>query len=242
MITAQDIQEKAFDRAGKGYNMEQVDEFLDEMAEDFAAMSKENAALKSKMKMLVQKVDEYRQTEDSMRLALLSAQKLSAQIEEDARTKAEATMAEAQDYANRMTREISDGMANEEAKLEEAKKATNRFFDHMRTVCQKQIEFYDKLSQMQLIGGEQPKAEEPEPAPEEPEEPGPAKPVDVAETVRSIAASAAEAALDEPEPEEPEEAPTEPEEPEEAEEPTRLFGRNKKKKRSFDDLGFDDDI
>ena len=242
MITAQDIQEKAFDRAGKGYNMEQVDEFLDELAEDFAAMSKENAALKSKMKMLVQKVDEYRQTEDSMRLALLSAQKLSAQIEEDARTKAEATMAEAQDYANRMTREISDGMANEEAKLEEAKKATNRFFDHMRTVCQKQIEFYDKLSQMQLIGGEQPKAEEPAPAEEEPAEPGPAKPVDVAETVRSIAASAAEAALDEPEPEEPEEAPTEPEEPEEAEEPTRLFGRNKKKKRSFDDLGFDDDI
>ncbi len=242
MITAQDIQEKAFDRAGKGYNMEQVDEFLDEMAEDFAAMSKENAALKSKMKMLVQKVDEYRQTEDSMRLALLSAQKLSAQIEEDARTKAEATMAEAQDYANRMTREISDGMANEEAKLEEAKKATNRFFDHMRTVCQKQIEFYDKLSQMQLIGGEQPKAEEAPAEPEEPAEPGPAKPVDVAETVRSIAASAAEAALDEPEPEEPEEAPAEPEEPEEAEEPTRLFGRNKKKKRSFDDLGFDDDI
>ena len=241
MITAQDIQEKAFDRAGKGYNMEQVDEFLDEMAEDFAAMSKENAALKSKMKMLVQKVDEYRQTEDSMRLALLSAQKLSAQIEEDARTKAEATMAEAQDYANRMTREISDGMANEEAKLEEAKKATNRFFDHMRTVCQKQIEFYDKLSQMQLIGGEQPKAEEAEPAPEEPEEPGPAKPVDVAETVRSIAASAAEAALDEPEPAEPEEEPA-PEEPAEPEEPTRLFGRNKKKKRSFDDLGFDDDI
>ncbi len=241
MITAQDIQEKAFDRAGKGYNMEQVDEFLDEMAEDFAALSKENAALKSKMKMLVQKVDEYRQTEDSMRLALLSAQKLSAQIEEDARAKAEATMAEAQDYANRMTREISDGMANEEAKLEEAKKATNRFFDHMRTVCQKQIEFYDKLSQMQLIGGEQPKAEEPAPAEEAPEEPGPAKPVDVAETVRSIAASAAEAALDEPAPEEPEEEPA-PEAPEEPEEPTRLFGRNKKKKRSFDDLGFDDDI
>ena len=241
MITAQDIQEKAFDRAGKGYNMEQVDEFLDEMAEDFAAMSKENAALKSKMKMLVQKVDEYRQTEDSMRLALLSAQKLSAQIEEDARAKAEATMAEAQDYANRMTREISDGMANEEAKLEEAKKATNRFFDHMRTVCQKQIEFYDKLSQMQLIGGEQPKAEEAEPAPEEPAEPGPAKPVDVAETVRSIAASAAEAALDEPEPDQPEGEPAD-EAPEEPEEPTRLFGRNRKKKRSFDDLGFDDDI
>ena len=241
MITSQDIQEKAFERAGKGYNMEQVDEFLDELAADFATLSKENAALKSKMKVLVQKVDEYRQTEDSMRLAFLSAQKVSAQMEADAKEKADAVMAEAQDYANKLKKETEDGMANEEAKLEEAKKATNRFFDHMRTVCQKQIEFYDKLSQMQLIGGEQPKAEEPAPAEEAPEEPGPAKPVDVAETVRSIAASAAEAALDEPAPEEPEEEPA-PEAPEEPEEPTRLFGRNKKKKRSFDDLGFDDDI
>ena len=198
--------------------------------------------MKAKLKVLVQKVDEYRQTEDSMRLALLSAQKLSSQIETDAREKADTVVADAQAYADRLTRQVSDGMANEEAKLEEAKKATNRFFDHMRTVCQKQIEFYDKLSQMQLIGGEQPKAEEAPAEPEEPAEPGPAKPVDVAETVRSIAASAAEAALDEPEPAEPEEAPAEPEEPEEAEEPTRLFGRNKKKKRSFDDLGFDDDI
>ena len=228
MITAQDIQEKAFDRAGKGYNMEQVDEFLDEMAEDFAAMSKENAALKSKMKMLVQKVDEYRQTEDSMRLALLSAQKLSAQIEEDARTKAEATMAEAQDYANRMTREISDGMANEEAKLEEAKKATNRFFDHMRTVCQKQIEFYDKLSQMHLVGGEQPVQEQP--APEDEPEDAP------------DAGMAEEAAP-------PAQPVKEPEADPEPDEPTRLFpagGANPKgrsrKRRSFDDFSFDDDI
>ena len=249
MITSQDIQEKAFERAGKGYNMEQVDEFLDELAADFATMSKENAALKSKMKMLVQKVDEYRQTEDSMRLALLSAQKLSAQIEAEAKEKAEAALAEANDYANKLKKETEDGMANEEAKLEEAKKATNRFFDHMRTVCQKQIEFYDKLSQMQLIGGEEPKAEEAaEPAPEaEPEaqEPGPAKPVDVEETVRSIAASAAEAALDEPEPEaEPKEAAPEAEAGE-TDEPTRMFGRdkrNKKRKRSFDDFSFDDDI
>ena len=241
MITAQDIQEKAFERAGKGYNMAQVDEFLDELAADFEAMAQENAALKGKMKMLVQKVDEYRQTEDSMRLALLSAQKLSAQIEAEARERADALVADAQGYADRMTREINDGMANEEAKLEEAKKATNRFFDHMRTVCQKQIEFYDKLGQMQLIGGEAAQSEPQEAPQEEPaaDEPGPAKPVDVEETVRSIADAAAEAALDEPE--QPEEEPEE----EDEDEPTRLFpagGKEKKRKRSFDDFSFDDDI
>ena len=165
MITAKDIQEKAFDRAGKGYSMEQVDEFLDELAADFTAMTKENASLKGKLKVLVQKVDEYRQTEDSMRLALLSAQKLSSQIESEARTRADSVVAEAQQAADKITREAADGIANEQAKLEEAKKATSRFFDHMRAVCQKQIEFYDKLGQMQLVGGEPP-VQEPAPAPE----------------------------------------------------------------------------
>ncbi len=245
MVTAQDIQEKVFERAGKGYNMAQVDEFLEELSADFTTLAKENTALKAKLKVLVQKVDEYRQTEDSMRLALLSAQKLSSQIETDAREKADTVVADAQAYADRLTRQVSDGMANEEAKLEEAKKATNRFFDHMRSVCQKQIEFYDKLSQMQLVGGEA--AAQPEPEPEPQPEPAAraAKPVNMEETVRSIAASAAEAALDEPEPEEPE-APAQ-EDASDEDEPTRLFPgghgqRGKKKKRSFDDFSFDDDI
>ncbi len=247
MITAQDIQEKAFERAGKGYNMEQVDEFLDELAADFGTLSKENAALKAKMKTLVQKVDEYRQTEDSMRLAFLSAQKLSSQMESEAKEKADALVAEAQEKANRITRETADSIANEQAKLEEAKKATNRFFDHMRTVCEKQMEFYDKLGQMELLGSDAHGEEE---VPEAPaaQEPGPAKPVNVEETVRSIS-SAAEAAVDESGDEETvlleaeeEAAPAE----KAPEEPTRLYSNLadplKKKKRSFDDFSFDDDI
>ena len=235
MVTAQDIQEKAFEKATRGYNMDQVDEFLDELAADFTALAKENAALKGKMKMLVQKVDEYRQTEDSMRLALLSAQKLSSQIESEARERADATVAEAQEYAERLTRQTADSIANEGAKLEEAKKATSRFFDHMRTVCQKQIEFYDKLSQMQLVNADRQAAamaEEPESAPAK---------MDMDKTVRAIAASAREAVMEEPEDVEEEQL----EIPEEEEEPTRLYpagNKGKKKKRSFDDFSFDDDI
>lgn len=228
MITAQDIQEKAFERAGKGYNMEQVDEFLDELAADFTALSKENASLKGKMKMLVQKMDEYRQTEDSMRLALLSAQKLSSQIEAEAREKSDSMLADAKQRAQRLTQEASDGIANENAKLEEAKKATERFFDHMRTVCQKQIEFYDKLSQMHLVGGEQPVQEQPQPE-DEPED-------------APDAGMAEEAAP-------PAQPVKEPEADPEPDEPTRLFpagGANPKgrsrKRRSFDDFSFDDDI
>ena len=229
-MTAQDIQEKAFEKASRGYNMDQVDEFLDELAAEIGSLNAENAALKGKLKVLVQKVDEYRQTEDSMRLALMSAQKFSAQLESEAKERADATVAEAQEYAERITRQAADSIANEQAKLDEAKKATSRFFDHMRTVCEKQIEFYDKLSQMQLVGGEdEPAAEPEEPAPEPEPEPAPA---------------AAEPEEPVPEPE-PEPAPAEEDIPQEEDEPTRLYPagqKNRKKKRSFDDFSFDDDI
>lgn len=267
MITAQDIREKTFEKAFNGYNMGQVDDFLDEMAAEITSMAKENATLKSKMRVLVEKVEEYRQTEDSMRLALLSAQKMSAQIESDAQKKADTIVAQARDTADRLTRRASDGIANEEAKLEEAKKATNKFFDHMRTVCEKQMEFYDKLSRMRLVGGDEtapapqpapapeppaepeeapapqpvPQPEEPA-APEIPEEPAPAsvQEDEVDRTVKHIESSVEAAALDNPG----ESVTVDIDIPAEQEEPTRRFGSDTsvRKKRSFDDFKFDDDL
>ena len=248
MITAQDIREKTFDKAFNGYNMSQVDQFLDEIAADLTTMAKEAAATRSKMKVLVEKVEEYRSTEDSMRLALMSAQKMGTQIESDAQNKADAILAQARDSADRLTRRATDGIANEEAKLEEAKKATIRFFEHMRTVCEKQIEFYDRLSKMRLVGEEEsPAAQNAEaeggeaPAPEDPA--GDAQGVssretDVEDTVRSIETNVESAALD------PEERITvDTEIPEEEEEPTRRFGDEGagRKKRSFDDFRFDEE-
>ena len=81
MITAQDIREKGFERARVGgYDMASVDDFLEELANDVAATQKENAVLKSKMKVLVDKIEEYRANEEALNAAILSAQKLAVQI------------------------------------------------------------------------------------------------------------------------------------------------------------------
>ena len=152
MITPQDIREKAFGNAVRGYNVDAVDEFLDEIADDYTALVKENSSLKSKMRVLVEKIEEYRQTEDSMRLALLSAQKMSAQIEAEAKERAEKLVSEAQAKADNAQREAQASIANELAKLSEAKKATQKYVDHMTAVCQKQIEFYGRLADAQLVG------------------------------------------------------------------------------------------
>ena len=64
MLTPQEVSERAFPKASfGGYNMAQVDEFLDVLTEDYSALYSENAVLKSKMKVLVEKVEEYRSTE-----------------------------------------------------------------------------------------------------------------------------------------------------------------------------------
>ena len=57
--------------------MASVDEFLDALTEDYTALFKENVTLKAKLKVLVEKVEDYRATEDSMRATLLTAQKMA---------------------------------------------------------------------------------------------------------------------------------------------------------------------
>lgn len=189
MITPQDIREKGFVRSVRGYDVDMVDEFLDEIADDYTEMQKENNALKSKMRVLAEKIEEYRQTEDSMRLALLSAQKMGAQIEAEAKERAEKLLSEAQSRAEVLKREAEASVANETAKLNKAKESTQRYIDHMTAVCQKQIEFYEKLAQAQLV----PTAAKAESAPKAKAE------EDEDTTVRAIEDSAVKSALKEPE-------------------------------------------
>ena len=72
MLTPQEVSEHTFQKVSfGGYNMTQVDEFLDVLTGDYSALFNENAVLKSKMKVLVDKVEEYRTTEEAMRKALI---------------------------------------------------------------------------------------------------------------------------------------------------------------------------
>lgn len=99
MTTPQEIREKSFDKARSmfgGYDMATIDEYLEELANDFEALQKENVVLKSKMKVLVDKIEEYRTNESALNQAILSAQKLSVQIENDARTRSANIVAEAE--------------------------------------------------------------------------------------------------------------------------------------------------
>ena len=85
MMTPQEVGSRSFAKATLGgYNLAQVDEFLDALTEDYTALYNENAILKNKLKVLSETVEEYRATDIAMRKTLLAALLMADAMVEDA--------------------------------------------------------------------------------------------------------------------------------------------------------------
>ena len=96
MLKPQDIQEVAFAKAVfGGYDMAAVDDFLETLYTDYAALHRDNSVLKTKIKTLVDSVEEYRATEESMRKALIAAKKVGDDMIEQTKARCSAMLEEA---------------------------------------------------------------------------------------------------------------------------------------------------
>ena len=152
MITPQDIKEKTFEKAlFGGYDMAAVDSFLEEISTDIALLQRENATLKGKMKVLVDKVEEYRGNEDALRMAVVSAQRLGNIIEREAKEKAETMVSDATAEADRITRDARLEVEMEKARLDEAKQASAKFVENMELLCNRQLSFLEKVGEMDFV-------------------------------------------------------------------------------------------
>ncbi len=167
MITAQDIRERTFERARiNGYDPASVDDFLDQLAEEVAASQKENSVLKAKMKVLVDKIEEYRGNEEALNLALLSAQKLAVQIEKEAKERAAAMIADADRQAKERIGSIEEEEDRAKKNLADAKAATAKYFDSVRALCQGQLQQLEDIVSSFVPAAEpeaEPEVEETEP-------------------------------------------------------------------------------
>ena len=167
MITAQDIREKTFEKSKfGGYDMAQVDEFLEELADDLTNSQKEVAVLKSKMKVLVDKIEEYRNNESALNKSILSAQKLAQEIETEARDKAAKVLADAEKKADETVGSITARAEFEEKRLAAAEAATAKFMDGIRAMCNAQLRNLDSISASTFSAQPAPRQEEPAPAAE----------------------------------------------------------------------------
>ena len=151
MLTPQEVSSRAFSKAVMGgYNMAMVDEFLDELTDDYTALYKENAALKAKMKVLVEKVEEYRATEDSMRATLLAAQKMADTIVREAEEKREQMMTQVEIDARLKIKCLQQETQAAEERLQQGQMEMARFIAAVREVCQQELRYLEALPQLEV--------------------------------------------------------------------------------------------
>ena len=156
MLTPQEVSSHAFTKSMVGgYNMAMVDEFLDELTDDYTALYKENAVLKAKMKVLVEKVEDYRATEDSMRATLLTAQKMADSIIHEAEAKRDELLTQAEADVRAAKEKMQKELTVAEERLNRGKTELVQFIAASREVCNRELAFLDQLPSLEV---EQPAA------------------------------------------------------------------------------------
>jgi len=151
MFTPQQIDQISFGRSTfGGYDMQQVDEFLEPLTEDYVTLYKENALLKSKMRVLVGKLEEYRKNEASMKEAVIKAQKTCDKMVMEAEAKcakmlqnASANAAAAAPVAEAP---VSDAqIAAENARVEEARQTAAAKINELQEQLRSCIQALDRI-------------------------------------------------------------------------------------------------
>ena len=133
MFTPQQIEQACFEKKTfGGYDMEQVDAFLEPLTEDYVTLYKENALLKSKMRVLVNKLEEYRKNEASMKDAIVNAQKTCDKMVKEAEAKCTQMLNDANVTAAENAKNNDALIAAEEARVEEAKRVARNKIEELQ--------------------------------------------------------------------------------------------------------------
>lgn len=207
MMTPQEVANCTFAKAVMGgYNMASVDDFLDKLTEDYSTLYKDNTALKTKMKVLVDKMEEYRQIEDAMRSTLLTAQKMATNMVSEAEHKRDELIADAAGAAKKrlleiqneviaqeqhladVRREVDLQIAAEHKRLETAQNELRSFIQSVQSVCNEELRLLERLPEL-------PAQPEPQPAPA-PVEETPAQESEPQEAAQEELASEIDAAVE----------------------------------------------
>ncbi len=146
MLTPQEVSARSFTNTMMGgYNMTMVDEFLDELTDDYTSLYKENASLKAKMKVLVEKVEEYRATEDSMRATLLTAQRMADSIVKEAEKKRDDILQRAEGAAREKLEDLRKEADGYNKRIRQGQDEIQRFIAESRALCEKELKFLDEF-------------------------------------------------------------------------------------------------
>ena len=148
MITPLDIENKKFSKQMvNGYNVDEVDEFLDELTADYEKLYKENKELKMNTEELHNDVGQYKNIETTLQNTLVIAQKTADEIQAVAKQQAEQIIKDAEYQAKTKVDELNTQIMIKEKEIEELKKQFNVYKAKMESLLISQLELIKDMDE-----------------------------------------------------------------------------------------------
>lgn len=178
MLTPETIASRRFDKQVGGYKQDEVEMFLQQMAGEYAKLLSEKEDLEEKIEVLAEKVEQYREDEDSLRSALIGAQKLGDSVIRESKSKAEYILREAQAQADQILENAQKSIEKEQMALIKMQKEVTKFKNRLLTLYRQHLEMISALPEYDDEPAREPAAEPKQPQQEaaKPVEPQPQEP------------------------------------------------------------------
>ena len=148
MLTPLDIENKKFARQKiGGYNVDEVDEFLDEITAEYEKLYKENIELKSNQQELTDNVGQYKNIESTLQNTLIIAQKTADEVQEVAKKQAEQIIKDAEFTAKSKADEINATVIAKQKELDDVKRQFDVFKAKMESLLISQLEILKDINE-----------------------------------------------------------------------------------------------
>ncbi|MDY2728596.1 MAG: DivIVA domain-containing protein [Clostridium sp.] len=144
-LTPMDINNKEFKRGLRGYNPEEVDEFLDEVIENYEQLYKDNSKLKEKVTLANEQIEHYKKIESTIQNTLLLAQNAADQAKTSAEKEADMVIKNANETAQRILDKAHNDVLELNDEYEKMKQEFIKFRAKFRNFMNTQLQTFDDL-------------------------------------------------------------------------------------------------
>lgn len=149
-ITPLDIQQQQFKVRLRGFDIREVDRFLEQVAEGLTALHNDNNNLREEIRRLKLEAQAYKEREETFKRAMLNSQKVLEQMKDNARKSAEIIIADAEVKAEKILNRAHNRLSQIHEDISELKRQRMQIEVQIRSV----IEAHSKLLEIGKEGME----------------------------------------------------------------------------------------
>ena len=148
MFNANEIRQITFEKVVRGYRPEDVESFMDKIADEFEALAAERQEIEGQLYILAERIEQYKTEEESIKTTLINAQKLGESIIAESRQKAEAVLKDANIRKNDILASAYEELAMYEENLARIKREVSDFKINVLSMYKEHIESLSKVPEI----------------------------------------------------------------------------------------------